>query len=100
MNTLPTENVEIIQRDIPGLGILLFESNPAGTWWTAKGEPAKKSRRRYLLNGDELDSVSSIADTLSKPALYWWYETQGLIGGAQAALAGALEGVSVEDYPD
>jgi hypothetical protein len=97
---LSMEGVELIERDIPGVGLLRFENNPAGTWWTAKGDIAKRARRRYLLDGAELDSVSSIADTLSKPALLWWYETQGLIGGAQAALAGVLSGVPMEDWPD
>lgn len=97
---LPIAGVEVIERAISNVGTLRYESHPAGTWWTQKGEPAKKSRRRYLLDGEELDSVSSITDTLSKPALYWWHETQGLLGGAQAALAGALEGVAVEDYPE
>lgn len=100
MTGLLTEGVELIERDIPGVGLLRFENNPAGTWWTAKGDIAKRARRRYLLDGVELDSVSSIADTLSKPSLYWWYETQGLIGGAQAALAGVLSGIPMEDWPD
>lgn len=100
MNGLPTDGVEIMERAIPGVGTLRYESNPAGTWFTQKGEPAKISRRRYLLDGNELPSVSSITDTLSKPALYWWYETQGLIGGAQAALQGLLDTVPVEEWPD
>lgn len=100
MSILPTDGVELIEREIAGVGLLRFENNPAGTWFTQKGLPAKKARRRYLLDGAEVDSVSSIVDTLSKPALLWWYETQGLIGGAQAAYAGVLEGHPVEDWPD
>lgn len=100
MSVLPTDGVELHERDIPGVGLLRFESNPPGTWFTQRGEPAKKARRRYLLDGQELDSVSSITDTLSKPALLWWYETQGLIGGAQAAFAGLLNASPTEDWPD
>lgn len=97
---LSTEGVELIEREILGVGLLRFESNPPGTWFTKKGDVAKRARRRYLLNDAELDSVSSIVDTLSKPALLRWYEEQGLIGGGQAALDGLLAGKPVEDWAD
>lgn len=100
MTGLSTDGVEIREREIPGVGLLRFESHPALTWFTKKGDPAKIARRRYLLDGAQLDSVSSITDALSRPALYWWHETQGLVGGAQAALAGLLAGVPVEEWPD
>ena len=100
MTGLSTEGVEVMERTIPGIGTLRFENNPAGTWFTQRGDIAKRARRRYLLDDTELDSVSSIADTLSKPALMWWHETQGLVGGAQAALAGLLSGVPAGEWPD
>lgn len=99
MSVLPTDGVEVLERVVPA-GVLRFEYNPAGTWWTKRGDPAKVARRRYLLNDTELDSVSSIVDTMNKPALLRWYEEQGLVGGAQAALAGALDGLSVDEWAD
>lgn len=84
---------EIVEREIPGLGLLRFEDLPAGAWLTQKGEPAKKPRRRYLLNGRELDSVSSIVGTLSKEALVHWAEDHGARGAVLAERAGLLRGV-------
>jgi hypothetical protein len=86
---------EIVEREIPGLGLLRFEDLPAGAWLTQKGEPAKKPRRRYLLNGRELDSVSSIVGTLSKEALINWAEDHGARGAVLAERAGLLK-----DVPD
>lgn len=100
MSILTTDGVELVERVIPGVGMLRFENNPPGTWLTQKGEPAKRGRRRYLLDGEEMDSVSAVTGTLDKPALLRWYENEGLVGGAQAAYAGVLEGHPVEDWPD
>lgn len=88
---------EIVEREIPGIGLVRFEDLGPGEWLTQKGEPAKKARRRYLLNGDDLDSVSSITGTIEKPALYAWYEDHGARGGAEAVRMGELEGVAPED---
>lgn len=88
---------ERVVRDIPGIGVLAFENYGPGEWMTKKGEPAKKSRRRYLLSDDELDSVSSIVDTLSKPALYNWYEDHGARGAVQAERMGELVDVPPEE---
>lgn len=84
---------EIVEREIPGVGTLLFEDLGPGEWLTQKGEPAKKARRRYALDGDEFISVSAITGTLEKPALYSWYEDHGARGGAEAQKRGELEGL-------
>jgi hypothetical protein len=94
---------EVIERDIPGIGLLRFENCKAGEWLTKRGEPAKKGRRRYLLGGeegDEMDSVSSIVGTLDAPALLHWFEDHGARGGAKAALMGELDGVPDEEILD
>jgi hypothetical protein len=91
---------EVIEREIPDIGLLRFENCKAGEWLTKKGEPAKKGRRRYLLGGEEgveMDSVSSIVGTLDAPALLHWFEDHGARGGAKAALMGELDGVPDEE---
>jgi hypothetical protein len=82
---------EIVEREIPGVGLLRFEDLGPGEWLTQRGEPAKKARRRYLLDGEELISVSQITGTLEKPALYAWYEDHGARGGAEAQRRGELD---------
>lgn len=89
---------ETLEREIPEVGLLRFEDFPAGTWTTQKGEPAKKARRRYLLDDVELDSVSSIVGTLSKEALLFWYEDHGCRGAVKAERMGELEGVPEEEW--
>jgi hypothetical protein len=84
---------EIIERSIPDIGLLRFENCGPGEWLTQKGVPAKKARRRYLLDDAEFDAVSSIVGTLDKPALLHWMEDHGARGGAKAALMGELHGV-------
>jgi hypothetical protein len=91
---------EVVERVIDGVGLLRFENFGPGEWLTQKGEPAKVSRRRYLLDGDEYDSVSSIVDTLSKPGLYPWYENGGVRGGVKAQRMGELDDVPEEDWPE
>jgi len=91
---------EVVEREMPGLGLLRFEDLPAGAWLTQKGEPAKKPRRRYLLNGRELDSVSSIVGTLSKEALVNWAEDHGARGAVLAERRGLLEGVPEDEIVD
>lgn len=88
---------EIVEREIEGLGTLRFEELGPGEWLTQKGEPAKKDRRRYALNGDEFVSVSSITNTLEKPALYAWYEDHGARGGAEAQRRGELDGLEPQE---
>ena len=88
---------ELVECTIDGLGELRFENFGPGEWLTQKGEPAKKSRRRYLLNGDEVDSVSSIVGTLDKPGLYPWHEDHGARGGVEAERMGELVGVPPEE---
>ncbi len=82
---------EIVERDIPGVGVLRFEELGAGEWLTQKGEPAKKDKRVYTLDGGLLDSVSAITNTLAKEALYAWYEDHGARGGAEAQRRGELD---------
>jgi PD-(D/E)XK nuclease superfamily protein len=89
---------ETVVRDIPGIGVLKFEDYGPGEWMTKKGEPAKTSRRRYLLNDVELDAVSSITGTLDKPALLIWYEDQASRGAVAAERMGELIDVAEEDY--
>jgi hypothetical protein len=84
---------EVLERVLPDGGVLTFENLGPGEWTTKAGQPAKTARRRYMLNGMELDSVSSIIDTLSKPALYAWYETQATLGAVRAERMGELHGV-------
>ena len=88
---------EVVERTIEGVGTLVFENFEAGQWLTKKNEPAKKARRRYLLDGVEMDSVSSIVDTLSKEALYYWHEDHGARGAVEAMEMGELEGVPIEE---
>lgn len=89
---------EELVRHIEGVGDLVYESHDIGEWTTAKGEPAKKARRRYLLNGEELDSVSSIVSTLDKgDGLNYWHEDHGARGGVLAERMGELDGVPMED---
>lgn len=91
---------EIVEQEIPGVGLLRFENQGPGEWQTQKGEPAKKARRRYLLGEEEFDSVSSIVDTLSKPALLRWYEDHGARGAARLARDGELDDVPEEEIVD
>jgi len=81
-------------------GSLVFEDFAAGQWLTQKGVPAKKPRRRYLLDGQEMDSVSSIVGTLDKPALIHWAEDHGARGGALAQKMGELDGVPEDEILD
>lgn len=94
----PTLGGEIVEREISGVGVLRFENLGPGEWLTQKGEPAKKARRRYLLDDGEMDSVSSIVSTLDKPALLHWYEEQSAIGAVRAHRAGELDGVPEDEY--
>lgn len=89
---------ERITRRIDGVGELVYENYAAGQWATKKGEPGKKSRRRYLLDGVELDSVSTIVGTLAKPALSYWIEDQATRGAVQAERLGELADVPEEDW--
>lgn len=98
MTAVEQPHGEVVEREIDGVGLLRFENFGPGEWLTQKGEPAKKSRRRYLLNGDEVDSVSSIVSTIEKPGLYPWYEANGAIGAVRAERMGELEGVPESEY--
>lgn len=89
---------ERVERVIDGVGTIVFENYAAGEWMTKKGEPAKKARRRYLLDGEEVDSVSSIVATLDKPALRRWIEDQATRGAVQAERLGELADVYEEDW--
>jgi hypothetical protein len=91
---------ECVERVIAGIGTMRFENYDVGQWLTKKGEPGKKPRRRYLLDGEELDSVSNIVGTLDKPALLYWYEEQATIGAVLAERIGALAGVSEDRWLD
>lgn len=88
---------ETVERDIPGVGLLRFENFNRGEWLTQKGEAAKKSKRRYLLGEQELDSVSQIVGVLDIFALRSWYEDHGARGAILAERMGELECVPEED---
>ena len=88
---------ETIVRQIDGVGELVFHDYPAGSWMTKKGTPAKTARREYLLDGKELDSVSSIVDALRKIGLEFWKEDMGARGAVQLERMGELVGVPEED---
>lgn len=89
---------EELVRHIEGVGDLVYESHEAGEWMTKANEPSKRSRRRYLLDGNELDSVSSIVSTLDKgDGLNYWHEDHGARGGVLAERMGELDGVPMED---
>lgn len=83
----------VLEREIPGLGLVTFEELGPGEWLTKRGEPAKKARRRYQLNGDDLIAVSAITGTLEKPALYQWYERHGIEGTMAGISAGVIDPV-------
>lgn len=93
----PEVTGETVVRELEGIGTLRFENHGPGEWLTQKGEPAKTSRRRYLLDDQDLDSVSSIVGTLDKPALYHWHEDHGVRGGVAAERMGELQNVPEED---
>lgn len=93
-----TPTGETIVREIDGVGVVRFENYAAGEWMTKKGEPAKTSRRRYLLNDEEVDGVSSFVGALDKPALMRWIEDQATRGAVQAERMGELEGVPEDDW--
>lgn len=89
---------ERVVREIPNIGTLVFENYGPGEWMTKKGEPAKISRRRYLLEPDlDLDSVSSITDTIRKEGLERWKEDMGARGAAEAYRLGELVDVPEEE---
>ncbi len=79
-------------------GTLKFEDYAAGTWLTKAGAPGKTARRHYLLDGEEVYSVSSIVGCLDKPALVRWIEDQATRGAVQAERLGELAGVPEEDW--
>jgi hypothetical protein len=92
MSTELLEEGDVLTREIPGVGTLVFEDLPAGAWRTARGEPAKVGRRRYLLNGEPMVSVSQITETLGKQAaLVPWAEGVSIEGTVRAIQSGALD---------
>lgn len=93
-----TPTGERVERVIEGVGTVVFENYGPGEWMTQKGDPAKKPRRRYLLDEEELDSVSSIVGTMDKPALQRWIEDQATRGAVQAERLGELAGVPEQDW--
>lgn len=89
----------ILERETPH-GLLRYEDWKAGEWLTAKGEPAKKPKREYTLDGTRLDSVSSVVGTLSKEALIDWAGQASAVGARAAAINGDLDDVPDEDIVD
>ncbi len=43
-------------------------------------EPPEFPKRRYLLDGEVVPSVTTVLDVLAKPALTWWGQTIGVQG--------------------
>lgn len=100
--TVDELGAEMIERWLPGVGLLVFESAGIGQWLTQKGEPAKKAKRCYTLfplEGEKFicDGVSSIPGCLHKPALLGWYEDYGARGAVKAHRLGELEDVPDEE---
>ncbi len=99
MKTVTTMNElggTIVTAEHPA-GLLTFEDFGVGQWLTQKGEPAKTSRRRYLLDGQSMDAVSSLCGTLSKEALVDWAGKASALGARDATRAGELDGVHDDD---
>lgn len=83
---------EVLDRDIPGVGLLHFEDLGPGEWLTKAAEPAKARRRRYMLDGEEYISVSQITATLGKQeALVPWAERESIEATIRAIQSGALD---------
>lgn len=97
MTTVENTGGEVLERHFDGIGLLRFENFGPGQWLTKKGEPAKVARRRYLLDGDEFDSVSSIVGTIGAEGLIHWAEDHGARGGAKAQAMGELDGLGDEE---
>jgi len=89
----------ILERQTP-YGLLRFEDFAAGEWFTKAGEPAKVPRREYTLDGEKLDSVSSIVGTLSRDALVDWAGKTSALAARDAALRGELEGIPDDEIID
>jgi hypothetical protein len=89
---------EILNREIENVGTLRFEDLGPGEWLTQKGEPAKKARHRYALNGEDFTSVSSITGVLDKPGVYPWMEAGGIEGALEAVGRGLID-PSLHDGP-
>ena len=89
---------EVVEREFD-YGIVRYENFGPGQWLTARGEPAKKPRRRYLINGVEVTSPSALAGCLDKPALTRWIERESVIGAVHAERAGELDGIPEHDWP-
>src|SRR5258708_1399962 len=88
----------VVEKVFEGIGTLRYEDFGPGEWVTQKGEPAKIGRRRYLLDGEDYDAVSSIVDTLDKSGgLVPWAEDHGARGAVQAMEMGELKDVPLED---
>ncbi|HET6867718.1 MAG TPA: PD-(D/E)XK nuclease family protein [Solirubrobacteraceae bacterium] len=102
MTTIVPEGVtptgERLERVIENVGTVVFENYGPGEWMTKAGKPAKTSRRRYLLDGEVLDSVSSIVDALRKEGLERWIETEATRGAVLAERMGELADVPEEDW--
>lgn len=94
---------EVVEREIPGVGLLRFENCGPGEWLTQAMQPARKGRRRYLLEAHggevvELESVSSIVAALDKGGLPEWIEREATIGAVIAERQGALMDVPREQW--
>src|SRR4051812_38145501 len=83
---------ERIERETP-FGTLIFENADVGQWRTKAGTPAKRAKRTYSLEGEELAelvSVTTVLDVLAKPALINWAEDHGARGAIEAQRMGEL----------
>lgn len=89
-----------VERWLPNIGLLVFESAGVGQWRTKKGDLAKKAKRGYVLTdlvGSRRDmvSVTTVLDVLAKPALISWAEDFG----ARGAIAAQRMGEIPDDLP-
>ena len=83
--------------EMPNGSTVVFEDYGPGQWLTKAGEPAKTQRRRYLLDGEVVESVSTLGDTLRKKGLEVWKEWMGASGALKAERMGELGDVDPED---
>ena len=90
---------EIMEREFD-YGLVRYENLAPGDWLTQRGEPARKWRRPYLINDQEVTSPSQLAGCLDKPALTRWIERESVIGAVHAERAGELHSVPEEDWPE
>ena len=70
VETVVGQGGEVVERLLPDGRTLRFENYGVGEWLTKAGQPAKTSRRAYLLDGVEMPSVSSIVGSVASCTIF------------------------------